>query len=363
MTRARAEYMEWAKHRPAPEIDLAGSNLLACLLEDLPGAREAVDLSGAGPDGYAPLVEVISNRYGVAPECVATAGGCSGANFLSCAALVDSGDEVLVESPNYDPLPAAARMLGGQVTTFPRRFEQGYRIEPEEVASALTSRTRMIIVSNPHNPSGVLASEEEIAALQRLAELAGVHVLFDEVYLETVAGPAIVPAATRSPWFISTNSLTKAYGLSPLRCGWVLASPEVAERVRRARDIVDVAGPTPADRIAVVAFQHIDHLRERARLLIEANSRLLTAFLASQSRLESVPSRATIAFPRLSDGADASRLVKRLFDNYSVAVVPGSFFDSPAHFRISFGGATEHVAKGLEAMGRCLERRPSRRPS
>jgi aspartate/methionine/tyrosine aminotransferase len=354
--------MEWAKHRPAPEIDLAGSNLLACGLEDLPGAREAIELTGTGADGYGPLVDAIAERYGVATECVATAGGCSGANFLSCAALVDSGDEVLVESPNYDPLPAAARMLGGQVTTFPRRFDQGYRIDSEEVATALTSRTRLIIISNPHNPSGVLASEEEIEGLKRVAELAGVHVLFDEVYLETVAGPPIPPAATRSPWFISTNSLTKAYGLSPLRCGWALAAPETAEHIRRARDIVDVAGPTPADNLAVVAFRNIEGLRERARRLIEANTQLISTFFESQSRLQVVPSRATIVFPQLSDSEDAGPLVRRLFDNYGVAVVPGSFFDFPNHFRISFGGATDQLSAGLEAIGRCLERRPSRQP-
>ena len=363
MARARAAYMEWAKHRPVPEIDLAGSNLLACTLDDLPGAREAIALSGEGAEGYPPLVESIANRYGVGPECVATAGGCSGANFLALAALLDSGDEVLIESPCYDPLAAAVRMLGGQVVHFPRRFEQGYRIDSEEVASALTSRTRLIIVSHPHNPSGVLASDEELEGLRRIAELAGIHVVFDEVYLETVSGPPVPPAATRSPLFVSTNSLTKSYGLSSLRCGWALSSPEVAEKIRRARDVVDVAGPTPADRLAVLAFQHIDRLAARARDIIDRNSRLFREFLAGQSRLESVPSHTTISFPRLTDGADAAPLVKRLLEAYSVAVVPGSFFDSPAHIRISYGGATEKLQKGLDAIGRCLQRRPSRHPS
>jgi aspartate/methionine/tyrosine aminotransferase len=253
-------------------------------------------------------------------------------------------------------------MLGGQVVHFPRRFEQGYRIDPEEVASALTSRTRLIIVSHPHNPSGVLASDEELEGLRRIAELANVHVVFDEVYLETVSGPPVPPAATRSPLFVSTNSLTKSYGLSSLRCGWALAWPEVAEKIRRARDVVDVAGPTPADRLAVLAFQHIDRLAARARNIIDRNSRLFREFLAGQSRLESAPSRTTISFPRLADVADAAPLVKRLLEAYSVAVVPGSFFDSPAHIRISYGGATEKLQKGLDAIGRCLERRPSRHP-
>ncbi len=109
MTQSRAPYMEWAKKRPLPAIDLAGSNLLACSLSDLPGAREAVDIAGESPDGYAPLIEAIATYSGVPPERVATAGGCSGANFLAIAALVEAGEEVLIESPNYDPLPGAAR--------------------------------------------------------------------------------------------------------------------------------------------------------------------------------------------------------------------------------------------------------------
>ncbi len=355
MVRSRAPYMEWAKNRPAPAIDLAGSNLLACTIEDLPGAREAVDLSGESPDGYPPLLEAIARRYGVTPNRVATAGGCSGANFLTCAALLDAGDEVLIESPHYDPLPAAARMLGASMTTFPRRLEEGYRIDPERVAAALTPQTRLIVISNPHNPSGALASEEETKALGHVAERAGILVLVDEVYLDTILEGRPRPAATLSPIFISTNSLTKAYGLSSLRCGWTLASPEITQRIRRARDIVDVSGPIPADCLALLAFRNLDRLAERARLLIEANSRLVGSFLESRGELEYAPWRSTLAFPRFRDGRDAGPFVKRLYDKYGVAVVPGSFFDAASHFRLAFGGSTAKLQAGLEALARCLD--------
>src|SRR6266508_3537828 len=200
MTRTRAPYMEWARSRPRPDVDLAGSNLLACTLDDLPGAREAVELEGESPDGYRPLIEAIANRYAVSPDQVATAGGCSGANFLTCAALLDAGDEVLIEHPAYDPLIAAAKTVGAQVTFFERRFEE-----------ALTSRTRLVILSNPHNPSGVLASEDSLEEIARVAGAAGIHVLVDEVYLDTVLEGGQAPAATRSAVFISTSSLTKAW--------------------------------------------------------------------------------------------------------------------------------------------------------
>ena len=352
MTRARSPYMEWAKSRPRPAIDLAGSNLLACALDDLPGARDAVDLAGESPEGYVPLVERIASRYGVGYENVATAVGCSGANFLALAALVEAGDEVLVESPGYDPLPAASAMLGANVLSFQRRFEDGWRLDPERIAAAMTPRTRALVITSPHNPSGVLAGDTELAELGRLAEKSGATVLVDEVYLDLPGGR---PASTISPAFVSTNSLTKAYGLASLRCGWALSSPEITQRIRRARDVVDVWSPMPSDRLAVVALQEIDRLTERARRLFLANSSLVTSFLLGRPELECAPSRATIAFPRFRDGRDASPFVERLFSQHGVAVVPGAFFDSPSHFRIAFGGETNALRRGLTAIGECLD--------
>jgi hypothetical protein len=345
--------MEWAKSRPPAAVDLAGSNLLACTLDELPGARDAVDLAGESPNGYRPLVAEIASRYGVRPENVATAVGCSGANFLALAALLETGDEVLFEQPGYDPLAAAATMLGARVTRFERRFEDGWRVDPDRIARALTHSTRVVMLSSPHNPSGVLAGEEELREIARLAERYGFSVIVDEVYLD-LASPRHPPAATLSPAFVSTNSLTKAYGLASLRCGWALASPEITEKIRRARDVVDVWGPMPADRIAVVAFSHLDRLAERARALVEANAPLVDSFIAGRGDLECVSSHSTIAFPRFSDGRDSGPFVEKLFRERSVAVVPGSFFDSRSHFRISFGGATEALERGLEAIADCL---------
>ncbi|HLN81449.1 MAG TPA: pyridoxal phosphate-dependent aminotransferase, partial [Thermoanaerobaculia bacterium] len=304
MVRAASPYMEWAKSRPAPEIDLATSNLLACTLDDLPGAREAVELAGVSPNGYRPLVEAIAARYGVHPENVATAVGCSGANFLALAALVGAGDDVLFEQPGYDPLAAAATMLGARVARFERRFENGWRVDPERIARALTPRTRVVMLSSPHNPSGVLAGADDLLGIGRLAERHDFTVIVDEVYLD-LASSGHPAAATLSPRFVSTNSLTKAYGLASLRCGWALASPGIAEKIRRARDVVDVWSPMPSDRISVVAFRNLDRLAQRSRRIVEANSALVAAFLARRPELECVPSHATIAFPRFRDGRDA----------------------------------------------------------
>src|SRR3954462_2563381 len=152
-----APYMEWAKTRPTPEIDLAGSNILPCSLDDLPGARDAIALSGANDDGYRPLMEAIAARYGVDVGRVTTAGGTAGANFLVFAALLEPGDEVLVERPGYDPLLGAARMAGARTMRFDRSFADGFALDPDRVRAAMTPRTKVIVITTPHNPTGVAA--------------------------------------------------------------------------------------------------------------------------------------------------------------------------------------------------------------
>ena len=349
--------MEWARSRPAARYDLAGSNLAACTLDDLPGAKEAVDLSGESPYGYAPLIDAIAARHGVSPDRVSLASGCSGANFLACAALLDAGDEVLVEEPNYDPVPAAARMLGASIRTFPRRFEDGWQIDPGRVEAALTSRTRLVAISNPHNPSGAMTSPDRIAALVRIAERAGIHVLVDEVYRDVVLeeGARPAPAATLSPVFLSTSSLTKAYGLSSLRCGWTLAAAEITSRIRRARDVVDVYGAVPAERLAWVAFGNLDALAARSRRIVAENRSVVIEFLRGRKDLECAPFAATLAFPRLSGISDVGPFVERLFTRYATAVAPGRFFAAPAHFRIAFGAWPETVRGGIAALAACLD--------
>ena len=190
---AHAPYMEWAKTRPAATFDLAGSNIRACSIGDLPGAAAALALEGHNEEGYAPLIESIADRYGVEPEQVTTAQGTSGANFLVCAALLEPGDEVLVETPGYDPLFAAPRLVGAQVNHFERDFAGGFTLDPDRVRRAITPRTRLIIVTSPHNPSGVVATREALEEIGWLAQANNAHVLIDEVYLDASAASARGP--------------------------------------------------------------------------------------------------------------------------------------------------------------------------
>ena len=346
--RYHAPYMEWAKTRATPEIDLAGSNILACGLDDLPGAADAVALSGSNDSGYAPLIEAIGTRYQVNPSRVTTAGGTSGANFLVFAALLEPGDDVLVERPGYDPLLGAARMFSARTVRFDRPFDAGFTLDPDRVKAAMTPRTKVIVITTPHNPTGVPAASEALDEIGRIAERAGAHVLVDEVYKD-VTDDASPPAASRGDVFITTSSLTKSYGLSSLRAGWTIASPEISYRIQRARDVVDGTGSIVAERLAVLAFEHLDRLHARARAIFARNKALADAFLASHAgTLEWVPSAGTIVFPRIRGVADAAPFVDRVMREQRVALGPGAFFEAPAHFRLGYGGDADKIREGLD---------------
>lgn len=339
-----APYLRWAKTRPRVTYDLASSGLHPVTTEELLGdaaAKDAFTISGPNDDGLMLLREAMAARYRMPVESVAIAPAAAGANFLSLLALLQHGDDALMERPVYDPLIAAARAAGAGVIHFDRDASRGFAIDPDRLRARLTPRTKLIVISNAHNPSGALTPPDVLRQIGEIAAAAGALVLVDEVYAEAqhTDSPPPAPAATLGDVFVSTNSLTKAYGLAGLRCGWVLASPAIAERIRVARDVVDGSGPFVTEFLAVRAFDRIDTLRARARTILSTNLAALTAMAASHPRLEwTAPEAGTTAFPRVWGVSDTAPLVEYLIEKHDTVVVPGHFFQRPEHIRISFGG-------------------------
>jgi aspartate/methionine/tyrosine aminotransferase len=352
-----APYMEWAKKRPEARFDLAGSNVLACSLEDLEGAHEALSLAGRNDEGYAPLIEAIAQRYGVSPEQVTTGQGTSGANFQVFAALLSPGDEVIVERPGYDPLAGSARLLGARILRFDRDATSEYAIDPGRIRAAVTSRTRLIVLTSPHNPTGARLGLAELAEVGRIAESAGAHVLVDEVYLDA-ADARVRPAAALGDAFISTSSLTKSYGLAALRCGWSLSSRTTAARIHRARDVIDGTGSIVTERLATLAFAQLDRLHARAASLLSENRAILREFLQSRDDLECFdPGAGTVVFPRIPGVDDTSLFAESLLTERDTAIVPGRYFEAPGHFRLGIGCKTDTLRAGLNALARALDER------
>jgi aspartate/methionine/tyrosine aminotransferase len=359
----RSVYMEWAKNCSHAKFNLATSGVMGVALAEFPFEMKEFEVTAPGGYGYAPLQQRLARHAGVAEECVVAATGTSMANHLAMAAVLEAGDEVLIELPVYGPLLEVAEYLQARVKRIPRRFENGFALDLAEIEKALTRETRLIVLSNFHNPSGALIPAETVRSLGELAHRAGAHVLVDEVYLEMLfdkPAPFCFPigcsiaGADENP-FIVTSSLTKGYGLSGLRCGWILAAPALAKRMWQLNDLYGAVAAHPAERMSVMAFDDLDKFRERARTLLATNRGIIDAFLDSRRDLECFrPPAGTVVFPRLRHG-DPEKFFGLLREKYETTVVPGHFFEMPQHFRIGGGGETAELGAGLERLSAALD--------
>jgi len=349
-------YMEWVKLKQRAEFEMGGSSVPPVRIDELPEARDAVDIHDFNLYGYRPLLHQIARRHEVKQNQVVTAPGCSMANYLACAALVSAGDEVLIEKPAYEPLLSVARLIGARITRFARPFRRGFQIDMDDLASKLTRRTRLVVLTNLHNPSGVQTPDDVLREVGRLARKVGAHVLVDEVYLDFLFDRRPRSAVHLGGNFVVTSSLTKVYGLDGLRCGWVLAPPQLATVIWRLQDFFGVNGAIPAEKISTVAFENIARFEERSRRVVEANRKLVDEFMAAHAdRLKWVaPDAGPVCFPRLVGPEDGWQFAERLYRDHSVRVIPGKFFEVPKHFRLGFGGPTGMLKGGLDRLSRAL---------
>lgn len=351
------EYMRWAKvDAGRGEIRLTASGLSDLTLADL--QLGAADLS-LTPDGYYPpqkLTDAYARHYGVPQDCVFATSSCSYANAMALLSTVEAGDDVLVETPCYSVLEHLVRFAGGNVVPLPRRQERGFRVEPDDLRAAWTSRTRLVVLTNLHNPSGVRLDPSTIDALGAFTRERGATLFLDEVFLDFA--PDARTSFRRDADRIVTTSVTKAYGLGGIRIGAVFADPERVERMARLNDLFVVNPPWPSTPIAIRLFERHAAARARIDAVAAANRPLLRAFFERHRELEVVwPEHGIVCFPRFTDRRETSAFCERLLARHGVNLVPGRFFGAPEHVRLGFGVATDVLREGLRRIGVALGER------
>src|SRR5215216_4511893 len=204
-------YIEWAKTLSQARFNLATSGVMNYPISEFPVSLEDLDLSGPSWYGYEPLQRALAAKCRVDPDSVVHAVGTSMANHLAMAAILERGDEALIEHPAYDPLVSTAHYLGASVKRFRRRFEDHFRIDAREVERAVSPRTRLIVLTNLHNPTGALEPNDTLRRIGEIARGVGARVLVDEVYLELMFEQSQGSAFKLGEEFAATGSLTKAY--------------------------------------------------------------------------------------------------------------------------------------------------------
>ena len=342
--------MPWAKHWSHAKYNLATSGVAHWKLRDLPVKIEDLEISGPSFYGFEPLQNALAKHTGVAANRIVAATGTSMANYLAMASVLKPGDEVLIEHPTYELIVDVALQIGAQIKRF-KRHGSSFSLDVALIEQKLTSKTKLIAISNLHNPSSALTDEATIKEIGSL----GVRVMVDEVYLDAAFERAPRSAGLMGDQFIVTSSLTKVYGLSGLRCGWIVAEPELAEKMWYLNDKFGNIPAHMAELASVTALGELPRIAKSVRARLDANRVALWKFLDARVDLEVFrPPFGTVVFPRLKRGS-VDPLCDLLRTKYETTVVPGRFFDMPDHFRIGIGGDLEPLEEGLRRLGLALD--------
>src|SRR5213593_1448815 len=298
---------------------------------------------------------------GASPDHVLVTTGSAEANFVACWRLLEPGDKVAMLLPNYLQIWGQAQNLGAQVRGFDLHSSHGWEPFPEEIRAAIAPGTKLVVITNPHNPTGhILSGEARRVILERTREV-GAWLLADEVY----AGAELNGRTTPSFWgsydqLICVSGLSKAYGLPGLRIGWLVAPPAFAAE-SWARHDYTVIGPTGAsDHLAAVALEPRvrEKLLERTRRILKSNYPVLEAWLKrfGDTFTWHPPDAGAICLARYRQGISALELVEKVRAEHSVLLVPGDHFGLPNHIRFGFGEELDHFQEALAETERGLKR-------
>ena len=332
---------------------LTASELLAMAGADANDVLR-VPLGYTQSNGTERLRCAIAGLYpGATADHVVATNGSAESNYVICWHLLSPGDRVALLLPNYMQTWGLAQAFGADVWPFRLREELGWQPDLDEVDAAIGPGTKLVIVTNPNNPTGAVLSEEAVKHIVARAEAVGAWILADEVYqgAERV-GPPTPSFWGRSGRVIVVNGLSKAYGLPGLRLGWNVTRPEVAAALWARKDYTTIAPGALSDSLASLALRPEVRARilERTRGIIRANWEVMDAWYGAMGGEFSSrpPDAGAISYARYRSDANSSDLAERLRRDHDVLVVPGDQFDMDRYIRFGFGPPREDLEAALE---------------
>ena len=339
--------------------NLAESSVSDARLGDLAEGLEGLVLQYGNHLGLPELrAEIAADCPGASPDDVLVTPGAAAALFLLHTSVLEAGDQAIVVRPNYATNVETPRAIGARVAFLDLDYESGWAVDPARVAALMTPRTRLVSVTTPHNPTGVVLAEATLLELVAIVERAGARLLVDETYREMTFGDPLPVAASLSPAVVSITSLSKTYGLPGIRIGWLITRDrDLRDRLLAAKEQVMITGSLVDETIALRA------LRRRTTRLPEIQARIGEALSITGDWLEHSPSfewvrpgGGVVGFPRivpeLAARVDVDAFYRILFEEHGTIVGPGHWFEQPrTSFRLGYGWpAVDELREGLAAL-------------
>ncbi len=313
------------------------------------------DLAVNDPFGHPILKDALSDIYGCGTGNIVTSAGGSEANLVSFLALAGPGDEVIVERPGYEPMWEVPEMLGARVVPLERRPEDGFLPDLELLSELVSRRTSMIVLTNLHNPSGVVMRRELVREIADIASDCGAHVLIDEMFLDAADIPERTHAGMGS--VLVTCSVSKLYGLGGSRTGWIIADEGTARLCQRAKELCSAASSLLSEIMNGTALKLARReLLSRFRRVADNNKRKVREWMEGMEGILDVvePDGGIMCFPRYAMEMPSVELGRRLLRERGVLISPGEYFGRDGHFRLTFLNDEELLKEGLEELEKGL---------
>jgi hypothetical protein len=320
-------YLDWYNHIDNPRYDFRSSGLAYFRYRlDLGEFDLSVNYSRGNPE----TAKLLARRYDVQPECVfISSEGASGQNARIIRYVAEkkgTKNEAIVEYPTYEPLLRQVQEHFVKVKRLKKKPEEAYKLDSDELRRLATPRTGLLVLTNPHAPSGAVSSQTELKEVCDVANEFDFFVVCDEIYAEFDRRAVPSVFAVDPERGIVTTSFTKAYGLGGLKLGTALANEELVNELYR--DVLNTVGNTPnvvqlaAAELLTNGLEHMETHKEKWVQLKEETERWL-----KRLELQYYPNRVSITFWVKLPIRDTYRWVNNCaLPNYGLAPVPGAFF-------------------------------------
>ena len=306
----------------------------------------------------------------VSPAQVLVTNGGKQAVYEAFAALLDPGDEVLLPAPYWTTYPEAVKLAGGVPVEVVTTEDQGYRVQVEQLDAARTPRTKALLWCSPSNPTGAVASPEEVAAVGRWAAEHGLWVVADEIYEHLVYGdaehvsmPVVVPELRDR--CVVVNGVAKTYAMTGWRVGWLLGPTDVVTAATNLQSHATSNVNNVAQVAAVAALTGDLSAVAEMRTAFDRRRRTMVRMLSEIPGVACpTPDGAFYCYPSVKGvlgrplrgrrPTTSAELAELVLDEVGVAVVPGEAFGTPGYFRLSYALGDDDLAKGVSRMGDLL---------
>jgi aspartate aminotransferase len=328
-------------------------------------------------EGTVPLRKAVATWIGKAhgftvdPSEVIVSSGAKQSIYNAVFALVDEGDEVIIPTPAWVSYNDIVKLAGGRPVNVPTKAEENFQVRAEDVAKAITPRTKMILVCSPSNPTGAIYEESTLRALAKLAVEKDVWLMTDDIYRTLVYGdgkffqPATISPEVRAKTLI-IDGVSKAFAMTGWRVGFTVAPKPVVEAMATLQGQSTTHAAAVSQAAALAAIEGPTDELEKMRVEFDRRRKAMVARLREIPGVTCVePKGAFYAFPDLSafigrktpEGKKIEndvQLCEWLIEAAKVAVVMGSAFGAPGFVRLSYATSMKNVEEGVRRMAEAL---------